>query len=149
MRQELEKSLYDIRPVKEDLLVYQVGNLESLSASALYTGDLPPMGPGGLGRGGFGNGGGPKFKDYPMFGVLKTPSVGTSNFKVQLPKSNAIDKGIKISTPNEAVVINPYKRIEGNSGIDYFNLLDNSLAGRIKGLNHSEISYLKDLGKKD
>ena len=43
MRQELEKSLYDVRHVKEDLLVYQVGDLESLSASALYTGE--PCGP--------------------------------------------------------------------------------------------------------
>lgn len=37
MRQQLEKSLYDAKSVKKDLIVYQVGDLESLSASVLYT----------------------------------------------------------------------------------------------------------------
>ena len=52
-------------------------------------------------------------------------------------------------SPRETIIINPYKRIEGKSGIDYFNRADNSIAGRIIGLNLSEIDYLKNLGKKD
>ncbi len=69
---KLEQSLDNIKPVEsERLKVYTIGNLEYLSAGALYTGNLPPMGPGGFGGGGFGNSGGPKFKDYPMFGGFK------------------------------------------------------------------------------
>ncbi len=49
MRQELEKSLYDAKPIRRDLIVYQVGDLENLSASALYTGNLPKFSAGGAG----------------------------------------------------------------------------------------------------
>ena len=120
---QLEQMMYQSTPTQRTLKrqrIYQFEDLESLSTTALYTGDLPPMGP-----------------------------AGTSFFNVELPESNAQDKGIKISTSKETVIINSYKRIEGKSGIDYFNFLDNSLAGRIKWLNPSEVKYLKDLGKKD
>jgi len=123
MRQQLESMMDSYQPMvseQRQATYFVVGDLESLSATALYTGDLPPMGP-----------------------------AGTSFFNVELPESNAQDKGIKISTSKETVIINSYKRIEGKSGIDYFNFLDNSLAGRIKWLNPSEVKYLKDLGKKD
>ena len=112
---------------------FAVGDLENLSASALY----------------YGKGGSP-LGSLGSFGIVKTPLMaGTSSFSVSLPASNSTDKGVKISTPQETVIVNPYKRIEGKSGIDYFNLLDNSLAGRIENLNLSEIMYLKIMGKKD
>ncbi len=139
---KLEQSLYEARPVESERLKYTIGDLESLSASVLYTGNLPPMGPGGFGGGDFGNGGGPKFKDYPLFGALKIPNVGTSNFKVYLPKSNVVDRSLKIFTPETKLIINQYQRIKGKSGIDYFNL-DGSSAGIIFGLNKSELDYLK------
>lgn len=38
---KLEQSLYDAKHLaKEDLKVYQIGDLESLSANVLYSGDL-------------------------------------------------------------------------------------------------------------
>jgi len=47
---KLEQSLYQVKPFEvERGGVYQVEDLEYLSASVLYTGDLPPMGPGGFG----------------------------------------------------------------------------------------------------
>ena len=130
---KLEQSLYDARPSEERERVYQVGDLENLSATQLYWMPIDK-------------------KDADNFGIVKTPMsygrVGTSNFKVHIPKSNVQDKGIKISSPHVTLVVNSYKRIEGKSGVDYFNRLDNSLAGRITGLNSSEIKYLKNLGKK-
>ena len=48
MRQELEKSLYEAMPEQRER-VYTIVDLEYLSAGALYTGDLPKMGPGGFG----------------------------------------------------------------------------------------------------
>jgi len=41
MRQYLEQRLYEPIQESEDLKVYQVGDLESLSASALYIGSRP------------------------------------------------------------------------------------------------------------
>ena len=43
MKQELEKSLYEVRPAEEQAKIYVVGNLESLSASALYYGNGPKL----------------------------------------------------------------------------------------------------------
>ena len=124
---QLEQSLYESRPISRNgLRVYQIGDLESLSASALYTGL-------------------PKFNDVPMYGNTNNgpPVVGTSSFNVQLPKSNAIDKSLRISTPEGEIIANQTKRIKGSSGIDYFNI-DGSLAGRLLGLNKSELDSLED-----
>ncbi|MBU1129139.1 MAG: hypothetical protein KJ949_00745 [Nanoarchaeota archaeon] len=38
MKQRLENSLYNVRPVESEIRVYQVGDLESLSSVALYYG---------------------------------------------------------------------------------------------------------------
>ncbi len=70
-------------------------------------------------------------------------SCGGSFFKVHLPESNAVDKGLKVFTPEATLVYNEYQRVKGKSGIDYFNP-DGSLAGRITGLNKSELDYLDD-----
>lgn len=127
MKQYLEQSLYEpIQEFKEDLRVYQVGNLESLSASVLYTPKISDLG----GISGYGD-------------MTSIKPIGTSNFKVYLPKSNAIGRSLKISTPNEKIIINQNKRIKGKSGVDYFNL-DGTLAGRLINLNKSELDSLED-----
>ena len=79
-------------------------------------------------------------------GVLYTPKIGSSNFRVFLPPSNSEDRSLKIITPESITIINRYQRIIGKSGVDYFNQ-DGSLAGRILGLNESEVKYLKSLNK--
>jgi hypothetical protein len=78
--------------------------------------------------------------------ALYTPKIGSSNFQVSLPMSNSVDKGIRISTPESTLIVNSYQRIIGQSGVDYFNP-DGSIAGRLLGLNNSEVKYLKDLDK--
>lgn len=51
----LEQIAYESpRVLEQKQQVYVVGDLESLSASALYTGDLPPLGPTSTGKSGFG-----------------------------------------------------------------------------------------------
>lgn len=49
--QQLEQTLYESPRIqgKKQQVYFNLGDLESLSASVLYTGDLPPMGPGGFG----------------------------------------------------------------------------------------------------
>jgi len=49
--QQLEQTLYESPRVQEkrQRVYFSLGDLESLSANVLYTGDLPPMGPGGFG----------------------------------------------------------------------------------------------------
>ena len=49
MKQYLEQRMYEPIQESEDLRVYQVGDLESLSASALYTDKLPKFSAGGAG----------------------------------------------------------------------------------------------------
>jgi hypothetical protein len=103
-------------------IVYQIKDLKNLSASILYSGDVPI---------------------YTPNGVISSSQLGESSFQVSLPSSNALDKGIKISMPDIGLVINSYQRIIGKSGVDYFNS-DGSIAGRLTGLNKSEVDYLKD-----
>lgn len=43
----LEQNLYDARLAKRNLIIYQIGDLENLSASALYTDKLPKFSAGG------------------------------------------------------------------------------------------------------
>ena len=133
MRKQLELSLYDTKPVKEEIKVYRIGDLESLSATALHYGE-------GGGSSGFvgGSFGGIGKDNCEKYGI-----VGSSNFNVHLPESNAIDRMLKVSTPHELLIINKTQRIKGKSGIDYFNM-DGSLAGRLFGLNKSELDYLED-----
>lgn len=45
MKQQLENMMYDSLNNQEEVKVFQVGDLESLSASVLYTDHLPKMGP--------------------------------------------------------------------------------------------------------
>ena len=70
---QLEQSLYESRPISRNgLRAYQVRDLESLSASALYTGDLPSMMPGNV----LGSGGdsyGSNIPDVPMYGSAENP----------------------------------------------------------------------------
>lgn len=48
MKQQLEKSLYGSRPIGKETKIYTIVDLESLSATALYTDHLPKMGMGGF-----------------------------------------------------------------------------------------------------
>lgn len=102
--------------------LYDLKNLENLSSVVLYTGDVPI---------------------YTPNGVISSSQLGESSFQVSLPSSNTTDKGIKISTPELGLFISSYQRIIGKSGVDYFNP-DGSIAGRLRGLNKSEVDYLKD-----
>jgi len=74
----LEQIAYESKRVSEQRQrVYQVGDLEQLSATELYTGHLPKFGPGGFGL--------PKFTpkplpDLPMFPTKPIGSV--SDFKL-------------------------------------------------------------------
>ena len=129
---KLEQQMYEIPRIGKEK-IYSVGDLESLSATALYYGE--GSGSSGFAGGGFGGIG---KRDMDKYGI-----VGSSNPKVILPESNSIERSLKILTPSTNLVINRYKRIKGPSGIDYFNL-DGSLAGRILGLNKSELDYLDD-----
>lgn len=74
MKQQLENMMDSYKPMVSGQKVYVVGDLESLSATGLYTGHLPKMGPGGFGL--------PKLGD--SYGV-KTPI-----FKTPLMNSNPI-----------------------------------------------------------
>ncbi len=67
MKQLLENNLYDVRPVEARPIVYQVGDLESLSASALYYGAV-------------GSGGGTlrPIGKIGKFGMVKTPLMKNS-----------------------------------------------------------------------
>ncbi|MFA5061510.1 MAG: hypothetical protein WC494_04330 [Candidatus Pacearchaeota archaeon] len=108
----LEQQLYEAPRTSEPRqIIYDIGSLEGLSATALYT-----------------------------------PKIGSSDFQVSLPMSNSVDKGLRISTPESTLIVNSYRRIIGQSGVDYFNP-DGSIAGRLLGLNNSEVKYLKDLDK--
>jgi hypothetical protein len=108
--------------MKLEQKLFDVSSLDNLSVSALYSGDVPI---------------------YTPNGVISSSQLGESSFQVSLPSSNAVDKEIKISTPELGLFINSYQRIIGKSGVDYFNL-DGSIAGRLTGLNKSEVDYLKD-----
>ena len=128
---KLEQQMYKIPTIRKER-IYTIGNLENLSATSLHYGE-------GGGSSGFSGGfGGISKRDMDKYGI-----VGSSNFKVILPESNAIDRSLKIVTPKASLIINRYQRIKGSSGIDYFNT-DGSLAGRIFGLNKSELDYLED-----
>jgi len=129
----LEKISYEVPRGKQNKIIYSIGDLESLSATALHYGE--GGGSSGFVGGGFG---GISKDDMDKYGI-----VGSSNFRVILPESNSRDMSLKISTPSKSLIINRYKRIKGSSGIDYFNL-DGSLAGRIFGLNKSELDSLED-----
>ena len=68
MRQQLENSLYNARPVEKGIRVYQIGDLESLSASALYYGE--GSGSSGFSSGGFG---GISKKERDKYRIVETP----------------------------------------------------------------------------
>ena len=74
----LEQIAYEVPKVSETKQqVYEVGDLESLSASVLYTGHLPPMGPGGFGV--LPSGG----KKDPLLDISGYPS---QNLSIEVPK---------------------------------------------------------------
>ena len=69
---QLEQSLEIYHPMasrERQTTYFVVGDLESLSASALYTGDLPPMGPSGCGALPSAKVSDVKPLDIPMFGI--------------------------------------------------------------------------------
>ena len=85
---KLEQGLYETRQAeaREPTIYFTVGDLESLSASELYTSNLPPMsggfgGGGGLPPMGGGSGNGPKFPgpkfDKPAIFDIKPIKVPT------------------------------------------------------------------------
>lgn len=110
----LEQIAYEVpRVFEQRQAVYQVGDLESLSASALYTGKI----------------------DCAKFGIVRTPSmksVGTSNFLTSLridnlAKLDPIDRGQGIPT--------------SPSSFGYFSAIGKPLV-TLEQLNHEEMSTL-------
>ena len=82
MKTQFSQLICDGRQVfKWGKKVYQIIDLESLSATALYTGKLPPMGPGG-------------------FGVLPT---GNSNKKNSNPSGYPTNKAIDLGSGNSLI----------------------------------------------
>lgn len=71
----LEQIAYEsLRIQKGKQIIYQVGDLENLSATALYYGDGSSSGSSSGFGGGFGGFGGIDEKDCKKYGIVKTPS---------------------------------------------------------------------------
>jgi len=103
MRQQLESLAYKFPRIKNTKrIVYAVGDLESLSATALYYGSGSSSGSSSGSGGGFGGFGGIDGKDRKKYGIVKGPSikVGTPKVGISLPG------GLKIKdlTPNSVVL---------------------------------------------
>lgn len=116
----LEQIAYEIPRVSEErqTTYFEVGDLESLSASALYTGHLPKMGPGGS----FGFGVLPSVRvsdtkplDIPMYGPYPNPIGSISDFNKEGPGniSTRINLGSLIPEAKDYSLIERYDASHG------------------------------------
>ena len=132
---KLEQRLYKpIQESNEDLRVYQVGDLESLSASALYYGAV-------------GSGGGTlrPIGKIGKFGMVKTPlmkpSVGDSSYFTVIP-TIAPKMDLEVLTPSSYYSVSAQKPVlTSPSSFSYINPSGQSL-GNIENLNPSEMRLL-------
>lgn len=126
----LEQIAYEVSRVSEIReQVYQVGDLEELSAGALYTGHLPKMGPGGFG--------------LPS---VRVSDVGTSGYFTTI-RDGAAEPDMVFKTPELLITATKEGRSLGKNSIQYAD--SKGWMGSIELLNIPEISYLKSLKDKD
>ena len=82
----------------------------------------------------------------PMYGDSKNV-VGSSDYNVELPQTNFLNKGLTIKTPGNTTIINSYKRFSNESGFSYVNQSDGSNAGKLINLNKEEKTVLQQMGE--
>ena len=126
MQLENMMGMYQPRVSEIRQQVYQVVDLESLSASALYTGDLPPMGPGSHG----------------LPSINRDLDVGTSNYKTFVPNPSPYPT-LVIKTPTALGILDHQGVIFGQGSLTYLNLKGENL-GKITDLNSSEMDLLSE-----
>ena len=115
----LEQNLYESPCMVQRERVYTIVDLESLSATALYTGKLPPMGPGGFGV-------------LPRFSPKPFPKIDFEPIKVETPKVGMmLLGGLKIKDINPNTIT--FQQDFGGVGNIYTNHLDGHGALRFYG----------------
>ena len=132
MKQLLENNLYGSRPIEEQR-VYQIGDLESLSASALYWMPIDK-------------------KDVVKFGIVGVPNsvapkVGSSSYLTAIP-TVAPKMNLEVLTPKGYLGVSRQGVIP--TAKDTLSYLDDEKPlGQITNLNPSEMTLLikKHFGK--
>lgn len=127
MQLENMMEMYQSRVFEQRQRVYTIVDLESLSASALYTGNLPPMGPGG---------------SFGLPSINKDLDIGTSNYKIFVPNPSPYPT-LVIKTPTALGILDHQGVIFGQDSITYLNLKGENL-GKITDLNSSEMDLLSE-----